>query len=50
MRRKLLLFALLAAVLVPSFATAQQTGTISGKVSDSGGGVLPGGQSKRARM
>ena len=42
MRRKLLLFALLAAVLVPSFATAQQTGTISGKVSDSGGGVLPG--------
>lgn len=42
MRRKLHLIALLAAVLLPSLATAQQTGTISGKVSDSGGGVLPG--------
>jgi hypothetical protein len=42
MRRKLLLLALLCVVLLPSLAAAQQTGTISGKVTDSGGGVLPG--------
>lgn len=42
MRRKLLYSALLCIVLLPSLAAGQQTGTISGKVTDSGGGVLPG--------
>ncbi len=42
MRVKRIGLALLALVLLPALAAAQQTGTISGKVVDSGGGVLPG--------
>jgi hypothetical protein len=33
---------LLVAVLVPAAANAQQTGSVTGRVVDSGGGVLPG--------
>lgn len=42
MRRKFWVIALSCLVLLPSLAPAQQTGTISGRVTDSGGGVLPG--------
>jgi hypothetical protein len=40
--RRLLAFLLLALIGVAAPARAQQTGAISGKVVDSGGGVLPG--------
>jgi hypothetical protein len=42
MRWKPLLVALLCVSLVPALAIAQQTGSINGKVADTGGGVLPG--------
>jgi hypothetical protein len=42
MRWKPLLVAMLCLSLFPALATAQQTGTIVGKVADTGGGVLPG--------
>jgi len=42
MRWKPCVAALLSVVLIPAALSAQQTGTITGKVLDSGGGVLPG--------
>ncbi len=42
MRVKQFGLALLGLVVLPALVAAQQTGTISGKVVDSGGGVLPG--------
>ena len=42
MRWKPCLVALLTLALLPAALFAQQTGAITGKVSDSGGGVLPG--------
>ncbi|MGE3405093.1 MAG: carboxypeptidase-like regulatory domain-containing protein, partial [Vicinamibacterales bacterium] len=41
-RRTGWLLALLGVLLIPQFALAQSTGTISGIVRDASGGVLPG--------
>jgi hypothetical protein len=42
MSRKLYLWTVLLLVLLPAVSFGQQTGAVVGKVTDSGGGVLPG--------